>query len=209
MNNSNKRISSQLALCGGPLLVVGALIANLSWDAIQPGAVRAESLQAGEPAAPKETKVYSPDRKMYAFVRTSKDMAPNGAGEASIDVIYLSNQSAPARPLFKKGTTFDTKKPLGKITLSGISDLVFSPVKPELYFLNAGYAVSGIVLAIDLKSSQIRHVIDGNSIKWISSGKWKGNLLVERHKYNDNGAYNVECAVSTAGKELAELKRVD
>ncbi|MBY0550169.1 MAG: hypothetical protein K2W95_23030 [Candidatus Obscuribacterales bacterium] len=207
MNRLFKRHSRRLASID-EVLFSAAMFCVLLLGGYAPESVNAESLRADKPAQ-KETKVFSPDRKMYAFVRSSKDMAPNGAGEASIDVIYLATGSAPARPLFKKGTTFDTKQPLGKITLSGITDLVFSPTKPELYFLNAGYAVSGIVLAIDLDTGGIRQVIDGNSINWISTGKWRGNLLVERHKYNDNGAYNVQCAVSPAGKELAELKRVD
>lgn len=208
MSCSFKGHSRRSASPGGALFY-SALACTLFFGGYTIKDVKAESLRTDEPIVQKETKVYSLNRKMYAFVRSSKDMAPNGAGEAPIDVIYLSTGPAPARPLFKKGTTFDTKQALGKITLSGITDLVFSPTKPELYFLNAGYAVSGIVLAIDLNTGSIRHVIDGNSINWISTGKWKGNLLVERHKYNDNGAYNVQCAVSPTGKELAELRRVD
>lgn len=155
--------------------------------------------------------VYSPDRKKLAFIRTSKDVVSAGNGDVPADVVYLADASNPgaAQPLFKKGGKFKSGQQIGEINFGGIETVAFSPDSTKLYFLNAAYAVSGAIVEIDLKTRAIRYVIDGNSLDFEKSGKFKGNLLVARHKYDDNGAYNVLCIVSPAGKELKELKRLD
>jgi hypothetical protein len=186
----------------------GILTAILGFGLLLSNAAALADTYMADPAPAEAIKAYSSDKKTYAFVKQGKETVPTGSGDASVDVIYVSTSNEPARPLFKKGTTFETGQKIGRITLSGIGNLVFSPDKTELYFTSAAYAVSDIVLAINLKTSKIRHVIDGNSIQLITSGKWKGNLLIQRHKYDDKGAYDVACAVSPAGKELAEVKRI-
>lgn len=155
--------------------------------------------------------VYSPDRKKIAFIRTSKDLVSAGNGDVPADVIYLAdaNNPAAAQPLFKKGGKFKSGQQIGEINFGGIETIAFSPDSAKLYFLNAAYAVSGAIVEIDLKTRAVRYVIDGNSLDFETTGKFKGNLLVARHKYDDNGAYNVLCVVSPSGKELKELKRLD
>ncbi len=154
-------------------------------------------------------KVYSPDRKYYAFIETSKQMVAAGNGDVPADVIWFGSGANSPHPLFKRASTYKTGKPIGDISLGGIGDLCFSADNSELYFINAAYAVSGIVLALNLKTNKIRDVIDANSLEIMRKGQWKGNLLVQRHKYDDQGAYNVQCIVTPQGKELKELKRVE
>lgn len=161
------------------------------------------------PAVAAKDKVFSPDRKFYAFIETSKQTVVAANGDVPADVIWLGSNNQTPRPLFKRGATYKTNKPLGEIPFGGISDLCFASDDSELFFINAAYAVSGIVLAVDLKTNKIRDVIDANSLTIPRTGRWKNMLLVQRHKYNDQGAYNVECVVTPAGKEIKELRRVD
>lgn len=167
----------------------------------------AEKNTAGE--SPK--KVYSQDRKMFAYIETSKDTVPTGSGDAPADVIYLSEAPGHAPyPLFKKGAKVASHQAIGDIYIGGIEGMDFSSNGEELYFLCAAYAVSGAVLAIDLHSKGIRYVVDANSLEVVREGKWKGNLIVQRHKYKkEGGAYEIRCVVSPQGKELKELNVVE
>lgn len=163
----------------------------------------AESKQS----SPDSPQVKSPDGKLYAFVRSSKETVAAGNGDVPADVIFIGESSGGApTALFKKAGKVQTGQSIGEISFGGIYDLNFSNDSKELYFLNAAYAVSAAVLAADLKTRKIRYVTDGNSLEFARNGQWKGNLIVERHKYNDNGAYDVKCVMSTSGKELKELK---
>ena len=207
------RIESALLAFPGLLLVFNTTIlqANLPVYArdVAPtdAAGSIEKNKAGE--SPK--KVYSQDRKMFAYIKTSKDMVPTGCGDAPADVIYLSEAPGNAPyALFKKGAKVDTHQAIGDIYIGGIEGMDFSADGKELYFLCAAYAVSGAVLAIDLHSKGIRYVVDANSLEVVRDGKWKGNLIVQRHKYKkEGGAYEIRCVVSPQGKELKELNVVE
>lgn len=156
-------------------------------------------------------RILSPDGSKFVFIRTSKDTVPAGNGDVPADVIFVADSKKPAaaQALFKKGDKFKSGQKIGEIYFGGIESAVFSPDSSKVYFLNAAYAVSGAIVEIDLKTRAVRYVIDGNSLEVAKDGKYKGNLLVARHKYNDNGAYNVLCVVSPAGKEIKELKKLD
>ncbi|MBX9568152.1 MAG: hypothetical protein K2X77_04615 [Candidatus Obscuribacterales bacterium] len=172
----------------------------------------APSTKANAAKNPNDSKpIYSPDGSKFVFIRTSKDTVSAGNGDVPADVIFFGEKKNPAgaQPLFKKGGKFKSGQQIGDIYFGGIESAVFSPDSSKIYFLNAAYAVSGAIVEIDLKSRAVRYVIDGNSLEFAESGKYKGNLLVARHKYNDDGAYNVLCVVSPAGKEIKELSRLD
>ena len=163
-----------------------------------------DSPASSQPASKDGEKVFSPDRSKFAFVRSSDELVAAGNGDVSADVIYLGSTKNPeeAVPLMKKFGTVKTGQPIGDITFGGIYDLTFSPDSKELYFLNAAYAVSAAVLAVDLKSHAVRYVTDGNSLSIVNDGKWKGNLLIEQHKYNNDGAYDAKSIISPQGKVL-------
>lgn len=160
--------------------------------------------------APKESeKVYSPDKQFFAYVRGSDETVPAGNGEVSADVIWMgTTEKKTAYPLFRRGATMKSGQPIGDIYLGGISGLQFSDDNKEIYFLNAAFAVSYAVLAIDIKTRKIRYVIDGSTLELIRTGKWKGKLVVSRHKYKPNGggAYEARCLVTPEGKEIKQLK---
>ncbi len=159
---------------------------------------------------PKESeKVFSSDKQYFAFVRGSDETVPAGNGEVSADVIWMgTTEKKTSYPLFRRGATMKSGQPIGDIHLGGISDLQFSDDNKEIYFLNAAFAVSYAVLAIDIKTRKVRYVIDGNSLELVRTGKWKGKLIVSRHKYKPNGggAYEARCLVTPEGKEIKQLK---
>ncbi len=207
------RIEKALLAVPSLLLVFNTAILQASQPVFAQDAAKSEAAGGAEKTTAGESpkKVYSQDRKMFAYIETSKDMVPTGCGDAPADVIYFSE--APGNtpyPLFKKAAKVATHQAIGDIYIGGIEGMDFSSDGKELYFLCAAYAVSGAVLAIDLHSKGIRYVVDANSLEVVKDGKWKGNLIVQRHKYKkEGGAYEIRCVVSPQGKELKELNVVE
>lgn len=194
------------AVFAAAVLLIGML------GAIGSVQVTAIQAQAREAQAPKDSeKVYSPDKQFFAFVRSSDETVASGSGDVSADVIWMgTTEKKTSYPLFRRGATMKSGQPIGDIYLGGISDLQFSDDNKEIYFLNAAYAVSHAVLAIDIKTRKIRYVIDGSSLEIVRTGKNKGKLIVQRHKYKPNGggAYEAKCLVTPEGKELRQLSVV-
>lgn len=152
-------------------------------------------------------RVYSSDGKLYAFIRTSDDTVPAGNGDVPADVVcYGTVGSGDPRPLFEKGATMKSGQPIGDIYFGGIEKVEFSNDNKELYWLNSAYAVSGAVIAMNLKTRKVRYVIDANSLEVVRDGRWKGNLIVQRHKYRkEGGSYEARCVVSPGGKEIKQI----
>lgn len=168
-------------------------------------------LQQANAADTEKSRVYSPDHKVFAFVKTMKETVPTGAGDVQASEIWLGDSaSGKSQPLFKSGTKVATGQQIGDIAIGDASDLSFSLNGEKLYFLCGAYAVSGAVIETDLKTKKLRYVSDGNSVSVIPTGKWKGNLAVSRHKYHkEGGAYDWEWVVNSAGKELGLWKKLD
>lgn len=153
----------------------------------------------------KEPRVYSPDKKIYAYVKSTSKIVSTGAGDVPASEIWVGDSASKIETAYvKAGDKVATKQALGELEIGDASDLKFSPDSKHLYFLCGAYAVSGAVIDLDLTTRKMKYVVDGNSLAIIAKGKWKGNLAVSRHKYRgEEGAYDWEWVVNPAtGKEL-------
>jgi len=150
-------------------------------------------------------KVYSSDKKLYAFTKNTSAVVSTGAGDVPASEIWIGDSvSKKESAIVKAGDKVETGQALGSLEIGDASDPTFSADNKHLYFLCSAFAVSGAVIDLDLSTHKMRYVVDGNSLEVISKGKWKGNLAVARHKYRgEKGAYDWEWVIDPkTGKEL-------
>ncbi len=77
------------------------------------------------------------------------------------------------------------------------------------YRLVDRYATSAEVVQVRRADGRTRDVIDGNSVSVIRNGPYRGYLLVSRHKYRDDGAYDPTDLVRPDGKVVTTLPDCD
>jgi hypothetical protein len=147
----------------------------------------------------------SPDGKLIAYVVITPDLfIDTGAGRIRADEIWVMNaQGTEARRLVE-GREDDKVE----LTLAGFSELHFSPKGDTIFFMSNAWATSNAIHAVELKTGHERFVCDGNSLEVITRGRYKGNLLVRKHKYRlQGGSYNWVWMVSPWGRDIKVASR--
>jgi dipeptidyl aminopeptidase/acylaminoacyl peptidase len=140
---------------------------------------------------------FSPDGQWVAFIRSRpQKKVKTGAGEANANQLWLIKRDGTAPRLLAEG--HEDSDP--KHTLADLNSPTFSPDGHTIYFKSAAWATSGAVHAIDLKNGSERFVTDGNSLVVMPAGKYKGYLIVSKHKYwMAGGSYDWYWLISPAG----------
>jgi dipeptidyl aminopeptidase/acylaminoacyl peptidase len=136
----------------------------------------------------------SPDGKYITFVREVENQATE---------LWLMDASGNnARAIVLNHEDDDIKK-----SLSELNNPLFALDSKAVYFQSAAWAVSGAIHIIDITSNKEHFVTDGNSLELVPSGKYKGYLIVTKHKYYKkmDGSYEGFCLVSPKGKEIKSL----
>ena len=73
-------------------------------------------------------------------------------------------------------------------------------------FCSAAYAVSGAIHAYDVTTHQVRFVMAGNAPQVVPAGEYKGDLLVEQHRYFlGGGSYDWYWLFEPNGKEIGPV----
>jgi hypothetical protein len=83
-----------------------------------------------------------------------------------------------------------------------------SPDKSNVYFESSAWATSGAIHVVDLKSGNEKFLCPGNGLQVIDSGKYKGDIITNMHKYNkgdEGGSYDHFFVVDPTGKEMKDL----
>jgi dipeptidyl aminopeptidase/acylaminoacyl peptidase len=135
--------------------------------------------------------VLSPDGQTIAFVREVDNQTTE---------LWLMDASGNnARAIVLNHEDEDIKK-----HLSELNNPLFALNSKAVYFQSAAWAVSGTIHIIDLITNKEHFVTDGNSLELVPSGKYKGYLIVTKHKYYKkmDGSYEGFCLVSPKGKEI-------
>lgn len=95
-----------------------------------------------------------------------------------------------------------------KTTIGGINNPTFSIDSTKVFFLSSGFVTSDIVYSVDLRTKAVIFVTDGNSLSVITTGKYRGKLLVSKHKYHgapNYGSYDHYFIVSENGREIRDV----
>jgi len=160
--------------------------------------------------------VKSPDGKWIAFVKKSKFIIPS-------DCTYFFAKGDQADEIWIIDTTKMTKKLLvaPHFDCEEVSKLVidphhlqFSPDSTTIYFETSAWVTSSAVHAVDTDGKNLRFVTDGSDLKFVQSGTYKGNIIVNRHRYHfkgDNplGSSNDDWLLTPIGKQIKLYKKQD
>ena len=92
--------------------------------------------------------------------------------------------------------------------IAGIYNPEFSLDRKSIYFLSQAWVVSSSLHKVDIETGQEKFICDGNDFEVIKDGKYKGKLLVIKHKYRGYpmyGSYEGVCVVDEYGNEILSL----
>ena len=146
----------------------------------------------------------SPDKHSVAYIQAAPGAKiSTGLGDADPNQVWLLDTRTHSKTRLVVGKSSDDMKQV----LGGLSHPVFSADGREVYFLSSAWATSDAVHAVDIKTHQVRYITDGNSLSVLQKGRYRGNLIVNKHKYrpNEGGAYDADWLVSPSGREIKML----
>ena len=79
----------------------------------------------------------------------------------------------------------------------------FSPDSKTLYFATSAWATSGAIHAIDVNGKNLRFITAGNEYHVVTHGKYRGDLIVNQHRYHDQGgSYDWDWLFTPQGKQI-------
>ena len=143
----------------------------------------------------------SPDGKHVAFIKAVPGASiDTGAGPADPNQVWLLDTAA----LRTTRLVTSQDSPDVPLILAGLSHPAFSADGREVFFQSSAWAVSDSIHAVSLATHRVRFVCDGNSFSVLRRGRYRGMLLVEKHKYHsgEGGAYDAVWLVAPSGREL-------
>lgn len=157
----------------------------------------------------------SPERRRIALVRLDKAPkveTPTGEGDPTSLWIMPARGGAPLRRLTRpRGAVGDCPAACRRM-LADLETPVWSLDGGFVYVLGAGWVTSGGVHQVDVRTGSERFVIDGNSLRVIRTGPYRGMLLVGRHKYRgppELGSYDPVDVVRPDGEVVLTVPGSD
>lgn len=144
--------------------------------------------------------VLSPDGTRIAFIKgTAGKAIPTGGRTGSADQLWLVDANG-AHPTLLAAAK---NAPDVKNILAGLTAPCFSPSGQAIYFLSQAYAVSDAVHVVDLRTRAVRFVCPGNTVEVVSKGVFKGDLIVQQHRYfAGGGTFDWYWIVDARGKDV-------
>jgi len=91
-------------------------------------------------------------------------------------------------------------------------NFVFSPDSKTLYFITSAWVTSGAIHGVNVDGRNLRFVTDGNELQIINKGRYKGDLIVNQHRYFDyhgGGSYDWDWLYTPTGKQIRVYKKQD
>lgn len=195
-------------------------VALALWLVLTPGIVRAQKVSAD-----KKGNVYYTDAggKRTRLTNEGKDSDPclNPAGRRIVYVHAVPGKSISAGPGDASPTELRLMDTDGKNQetlvrsadaeeveniLADFASPTWSPDGNTIYFSSAAYATSGAIHAYDLTKKTVRFVMAGNNPQVVPDGEYKGDLLVEQHRYFlGGGSYDWYWLFKPDGKEVGPV----
>ena len=150
-----------------------------------------------------ENPVISPDGKHTAYlVQTNQPMISTGLGDALHNQIWLKSNSETDSILLIDSRNSENME----MVLGSINGLKFAPDGDYLYFKSNAWATSDAIHRVNIKTHEESFVTAGNTLDIVINGKFKGYLIVSKHKYYpQGGSYDDFWLLSPDGKEIKNL----
>lgn len=120
--------------------------------------------------------------------------------DAASRTLWVSDFARPPRKLLEPTASSDPKS-----NLLSLEHPVWSLDGGYVYVLADAWVTSSAVHQVNVKTGAERFVIDGNSLRVIRTGPYRGMLLVGRHKYHPApqlGSYDPVDVVRPDGKVI-------
>lgn len=140
----------------------------------------------------------SPDQKHVAKIVKIGAGDENGSGSQAL--VLSDRKSGRDRRLLVSKWSDDSHW-----NLTTLANPLFSPNGDSLYFSSSDAApTSGAVHRYDLKNNAVRFVHNGVALRVMRTGPYRGDLLVQVHRYYDRpigGSYNPVLLVKPDGQE--------
>src|SRR3990167_10726298 len=156
--------------------------------------------------------IESPNNQWIAFVKTSKKIIPKSCAFSLTttnyaDEIWLINTNTMQKKLLVPENP-DCDHP--EKTMIDPNNLQFSPDSKTLYFATSAWATSGAIHAIDSDGKNLRFITAGNGYHVVTDGKYRGDLIVNQHRYhNQGGSYDWDWLFTPAGKQIKLYRKKD
>jgi len=215
------------------LLVLLLVFANYSFAATSPkvfikhgnvycldGKKKIQLTHSGKDRAP----VLSPDCKKLVFIRetskisyTSEDSGvdhPSNADQLWVVGVDGKNEKMLVENKRPNESKMNNEKDDNQITkelekmIDEIDDnnIKFSPDGKKVYFISSAWVTSGALHVVNLDGSNEHFIASANNLeRVVTKGKYKGDLVISQHRYNDKGSYDWYYLFTPAGKEVKAL----
>lgn len=152
-----------------------------------------------------DDQVMSPNGRWLAYVKTSNFIVPSDCfysaskGEHGEEIWIVDLKKMKKRLLVANHFT------CGDVTevILHPEHLEFSPDSKTLYFQTSAWVVSGAIHAVNVDGKNLRFVTDGNEYSVVRAGPYKGNLIVNQHRYHfgkEVGSYDWDWLYTPKGK---------
>ena len=145
------------------------------------------------------------DGYSFIIVDTLKPLEMgSGNGDTTNNELWLKNEKTGEKKLLV--ACRDAKDVKNEIC--DIRNPQFSLDRSEVFFESSAWATSGAIHSVEVKTGKERFVCDGNDLRVVDAGPYKGDLITVKHKYSkdpEGGSYDHYFVVDSRGKELVDL----
>jgi hypothetical protein len=160
--------------------------------------------------------IHSPDGKWMVFVKKSNYIVPSNCfyafarGDRANEIWIIDTNKITKKLLV--APHFDCRN-VSKAILDP-HNLQFSPDSKTLYFETSAWVTSGAVHAVNVHGKHLRFVTDGSELHVVQSGSYKGDLIINQHRYRFRGdtplgSYNWDWLFTPTGKQIKLYKKED
>lgn len=158
----------------------------------------------------------SQDSKWIVFVKKSNFTVPSNC-------FYFSEKGAQTDEIWIVDAKKMTKKLLVaphfnckdmSTVIVDPHNLQFSPDNKTLYFETSAWVTSGAIHAVDVDGHHLRFVTAGSELRVVQSGSYKGDIIVNQHRYRFKGdtplgSYNWDWLFTPTGKQIKLYNKMD
>ncbi|WP_157085176.1 hypothetical protein [Sphingomonas adhaesiva] len=147
----------------------------------------------------------SPDGRFVASTRPTRGTA-GASGQAPASLWLTDTRTGQSRELYRGRYSNDPKR-----NLSSLANPDFSLDGGYVYVEADAYATSPAIHQVAVRTGAIRYVTDGALYGVLRSGPWRGFLVVQQHRYrqNGNGSFDPFVIVKPDGREVAMVPGSD
>ena len=181
---------------------------------IPPDHIYYESEKSDDISSKNFSRILSPDKKWIVFVKKSHRIIPNdcadlaNTGSNHANEIWIYNLKTKNKRLLV-ADNFSCGHPYKEII--DPNNLQFSPDSKTLYFITSARPTSGAIHSVDIDGKNLRFVTDGNEYHVVYNGHYKGDLIVNQHRYrlHPMGSYDWDWLFTPQGKQIKLYKKED